>query len=263
MHPVNRKDRCAGGASRGIGTFLGLCAGVYALFLRPRLLRWGATADEVKRPYPSSDLIPGGTRSGTMAVTIDAPPASVWPWLVQMGYDRAGYYSWDYLDNLGRPSADRIHPEWQQLSVGDRLTAMGRDAGWTVAALEPARFLGLRASYDLSGRQFDPAGPRPRFYTDSLWGFLLKELPGDRTRLIVSGYWALRPRWLQPVASFLFLEPAHWIMQMRQFAILKRYAERDWKRENRPGDVRERSRRSGVGDVAAKVPVGPTNGGGR
>jgi hypothetical protein len=122
-----------------------------------------------------------------------------------------------------------------------------------VAALERERFLGLRASYDLSGRQFDPAGPRPRFYTDSLWGFLLRDLPGGRTRLVVSGYWALRPRWLQPVASVLFLEPAHWIMQIRQFENLKRYAERDWMRAARPadrGDVRERS------PEGARVPGG-------
>ena len=56
-------------------------------------------------------------------------------------------------------------------------------------------------SLDLRGRPFDPAGQRPRCLTDSIWGFLLEELPGDRTRLVVSGYWTLRPRWLQPVMS--------------------------------------------------------------
>jgi proline iminopeptidase len=97
---------------------------------------------------------------------------------------------------------------------------------WQIAALEPERFLGLRASRDLrTGRVFDPIGPRPRFFTDSLWGFLLEELPEGHTRLIVSGYWAMRPRWLQPITSFLFLEPAHWIMQTRQFANLERRAE--------------------------------------
>lgn len=243
MRPFDRRSRCAGISGRKLGIFLGLSAGAYALLVRPRLLRWGATDEEVRQPYPGADLIPGGTRGATMAVTIEAPPARVWPWLVQMGYDRAGYYSWDYLDNLGRPSADRIHPEWQQLSVGDRLTAMGRSA-WTVAVSEPERFLGLRASFDLTGHPFDPAGPRPRFYTDSLWGFLLKELPGGRTRLVVSGYWAFEPRWLQPVATFFLLEPTHWIMQMRQFANLKRYAERDRMRAGQladRGDVRGRS----------------------
>jgi hypothetical protein len=81
-------------------------------------------------------------------------------------------------------------------------------------------------SLDLRGRPDDTQGARPRFYTDSLWGFLLEELPDGRTRLVVSGYWSLRPRWLQPVMSFLFVEPSHWIMPTRQFTNLKRRAER-------------------------------------
>jgi proline iminopeptidase len=163
-----------------------------------------------------------------MAVTIDAPPARVWPWLVQMGYGRAGWYSWDHLDNWGHASAERLHPEWQQIALRDRLPSMPEQkAWWEVAALEPERFLGLRASLDLRGRPFDSKGQRPRFFTDSLWGFLLEEAPGGRTRLVVSGYWAMRPRWLQSVTSVLFLEPSHWIMQTRQFAQLKRLAEGD------------------------------------
>lgn len=200
--------------------------GAYALVVRPRLLRWGATDEEVRGPYPGAELIVGGTRSATMAVTIDAPPARVWPWLVQMGYGRAGWYSWDHLDNWGKSSAETLHPEWQEIHQGDHLPSMPNDqAWWEVVALEPERFLGLRASIDLRGRPFAPAGSRPDSYTDSLWGFWLKELPDRRTRLVVSGYWALRPRWLQTVLSVVFLEPAHWIMQTRQFANLKRLAE--------------------------------------
>jgi hypothetical protein len=210
----------------GVLGLLGGAAGAYALAVRPRMLRWGATVEEVKRPYPGADLIPGGRRSSTMAATIEAEPARVWPWLVQMGYDRAGWYSWDRLDNGGVRSADRIHPEWQHLSVGDYMTAWPGADIWEVAALEPEHFLGLRARFDLRGRPFDPAGPWPRFYSDSLWAFLLEELPEERTRLVVSGYWTVRPAWLRPVFSAVFLEPAHWIMQMRQFANLKRYVER-------------------------------------
>lgn len=58
-----------------------------------------------------------------MAVTINAPRSRVWPWLVQMGTDRGGWYSWDRLDNFGRRSAETIHPGWQELAVGDRLSA--------------------------------------------------------------------------------------------------------------------------------------------
>lgn len=161
--------------------------------VRPRLLVWGATDDEVLGRFPGAEIVAGGTRSATMAVTIDAPPSQVWPWLVQMGLDRAGWYSWDRLDNFGHRSANRIHPEWQSISIGDHLTAKP-DGGqwWTVAALQPERFLGLRMSLDLRGCPFDPAGARPRYYTDSTWGFKLDPLAGDRTRLVVSGYWALR-----------------------------------------------------------------------
>jgi len=217
-----------------VRTFAVALAAGYVLWVRPRLLRWGASEDEVRRHYPGADLIPDGRRSATMAVTIDAPRAEVWPWLVQMGADRAGWYSWDRLDNWGHPSATRINPEWQQITLGDRLAGTPDGSqSWEVAALEPDRFLGLRMSLDLRGRPFDPAGALPRSYTDSLWGFLLQELPGDRTRLVVSGYWSLRPRWLQPIAGLVVLEPTHWIMQTRQFANLTRRIER----RDRPGDL--------------------------
>jgi proline iminopeptidase len=191
------------------------------------MLRSGATDEEVRQPYPGADLVPGGRRGATMAVTIDAPPAEVWPWLVQMGCNRAGWYSWDRLDNGGVPSAERLHPEWQALSVGDRLDSTPGGRAWfEVAALEPERFLGLRAAIDLrTGRPFDPRGPRPRWYVDSLWAFRLAPRPEGGTRLVVSGYASARPRLLQGLADLLFWEPAHWLMQRRQFANLKRRAE--------------------------------------
>jgi hypothetical protein len=208
----------AAAAAAGILCYLGA--------VRPRLLRWGASDTEVQALYPGAGLIPGGTRGATMAVTINVPPSQVWPWLVQMGTDRGGWYSWDRLDNFGRRSAWRVQPEWQQIAVGDRLAAIPDGSEWwEVAELDPERFLCLRMSLDLRGRPFDPAGPRPRFYTDSTWGFQLGELPGGRTRLVVSGYWALRPAWLQPFLSAAVLEPSHWVMQTRQFANIKRRAE--------------------------------------
>jgi uncharacterized protein YndB with AHSA1/START domain len=210
----------------GRATSAALLAVGYATVVRPRLLRWGATDDEVRRPFPGADLVPEGTRGATMAVTIDAPPDRVWPWLAQMGHDRGGWYSWDRLDNFGRRSAQRIHPEWQDVRLGDRFVASPDGTQWwDVAALEPGRLLVLRASEDLRGRRFDPSGPRPRRFTDSTWGFQLREEPGGRTRLVVSGSWAFRPRWLQPLLSVLLLEPSHWVMQTRQFTNLRRRAE--------------------------------------
>ena len=184
------------------------------MLLRPRILRWGASAEEAASPFPGAELVPGGTRGGTMAVTIDAPPRTVWPWLVQMGYGRAGWYSWDYLDNFGRHSSRALHPEWQTVKVGEYLSgpnvsALERTA-WEVAALEPERFLGLRSRIP---------------HSESLWAFWLKALPAEKTRLVVSGYWNMQPRWLQPFVSFTLLEWTHWIMQMKQFAELKHRTE--------------------------------------
>ena len=213
--------------ARGLAMAGGAAAGItaYLAFARPRLLRAGATDDEVQGSYSGSGVIPDGIRSATMAATIDAPRSRVWPWLVQMGTDRAGWYSWDRLDNFGRRSAGTIHPEWQDIAVGDRLAAKPDGSQWwEVAALDPERFLGLRMSLDLRGRPFDPAGSRPRSFTDSLWGFELKDTADGRSRVVVSGYWSFRPKWLQPLLSVLLLEPSHWVMQTRQFSNLKRLA---------------------------------------
>lgn len=210
----------------GVGTAV---AAVYALVVRPRLIRWGATDDELRSDFPGADVVEHGIRAATMAVTIDAPPSEVWAWLVQMGYDHAGWYSWDRLDNGGRPSATELHPEWQERAVGDYLKAWspaGPIDAWQVAVLEPHRFLGLRGLSDLRGQVLDPARPRPAAYTEGLWGYRLDELPGDRTRLVVSGYQAARPRWFERIFNYWIYPLIHWPMQTRQFANVKRNAER-------------------------------------
>jgi len=202
---------------------------VYAAWVRPRLMRWGATDEEVAEPYPGAELVPDGQRAATMAVTIDAPPDQVWPWLVQMGWDRGGWYSWDRLDNAGRPSARDVHPEWQDLALGDYIKAWQPGTGprdaWEVAALEPNRFLGLRGLTDLHGRNLDPTQPRPSAYLEGLWGFLLNELPGERTRLVIGGYQALRPRWLERFVIYWIYIPVVWVMQARTLSVLKQNIE--------------------------------------
>ena len=207
----------------------GTAAVVYAVWVRPRLMRWGATDEEVAGAYPGAELVPRGQRAATMAVTINAPPDQVWPWLVQMGGDRGGWYSWDRLDNGGRPSATEVHQEWQDLALGDYVkywTRTGPVDAWEVAALEPNRFLGLRGLRDLRGRQVDPKQPRPSAYTEGLWAFLLNELPDRRTRLVISGYQTFRPRWLEWFVNYWLYIPVVWPMQARMLAVLKRNIER-------------------------------------
>jgi proline iminopeptidase len=97
---------------------------------------------------------------------------------------------------------------------------------WEVAALEPNRFLGLRGLTDLRLRNLDPKQPRPSAYMEGLWGFLLNELPGGRTRLVIGGYETFRPRWLGRFYSYWLGIPVVWIMQARTLAVLKRNIER-------------------------------------
>ncbi|MBF6208867.1 hypothetical protein K8O92_26610 [Nocardia asteroides] len=199
-------------------------AAVAALALRHRMLRWGATPAEVAAEYPGDTLVPAPTGCSTMATTLEAPRETVWCWLVQMGADRAGWYSWDRLDNRGRPSATRIVPKWQDLRVGDRVNATvdGR-MYFTVAIIDRPTTLVLRSDLTLpSGRPFDPRGPLPRMFTQGVWGFHLIELPGGRTRLVVRTIGRDAPRPLMAVTDFLVGQPAHLIMQARQFANLRR-----------------------------------------
>jgi proline iminopeptidase len=163
-------------------------------------------------------------RIADMAVTLPAPPETVWPWLVQMGADRAGFYSFDRLDNGGRPSAREIHPEWQELAVGDHVASVPDGSRWFVVdELAPERRLGLRATLRLPAATcFDPGAQTPRWYLDSRWRFDLAPEPRGRTRLRVTSSGSGRPRALVALANRVFWEPAHLVMQARQFAGLRR-----------------------------------------
>jgi hypothetical protein len=111
---------------------------VYRLWVQPWQHRWGATDEEVRHPMPGDNLIPDASGT-TRAITIAARPEQVWPWLAQIGYGRAGWYSYDWIDNDGRPSADRIVPELQQLKVGDQILMLP-EMGPRVREIQPDRY---------------------------------------------------------------------------------------------------------------------------
>jgi hypothetical protein len=194
---------------------------LYALSIRPRMLTWGATPDETTSAYPGDELVPDPEGGATMATTLPAPPERVWPWLVQMGGGRAGWYSWDWLDNHGQPSADRIVPEWQSLEVGRHLE--GPTNRWTVVVVDPDRALVLQSRYGLpSGQSFDPrSSPPPRVYVHGIWGFHLRSAPGGQARLVIRTRSRGRPRRYTRPFGLLLGEPVHFIMQTRQFRNLR------------------------------------------
>src|SRR5919109_1689449 len=122
--------------------------GLFALVLHPWLMNWGSTPEEQAMVLPG-DTAPPATYF-TRAITINAPPSAVWPWLLAIGQDRAGFLSYDYLENLTGAdihNADVLRPEWQQRALGDRvpmaspgMRALGGDAtSTTIRLLEPER----------------------------------------------------------------------------------------------------------------------------
>ena len=96
-----------------------LSAFAFAPAFRHWHMRWGATDAEVAAPMAGDDIVVPSTFTATRAITIGAPPEDVWPWIVQMGYRRAGFYTYDVVDNGGYPSADRVLDEYQTFAVGD------------------------------------------------------------------------------------------------------------------------------------------------
>jgi hypothetical protein len=114
-------------------------AGGYRRWIQPWQHCWGATADEVRRAMPGDHLLLDAATT-TRAIGIRAPTEAVWPWLVQLGYGRAGWYSYDWIDNDRRPSADHIIPGLQQLQVGDQILMLP-DMGPRVREVRANRYL--------------------------------------------------------------------------------------------------------------------------
>lgn len=174
--------------------------------------RWGTTPEDLARVMPGDALIANWTQTATQAVTVNARPEDIWPWLVQMGHRRGGLYSYDWLDRLfgflDRPSATRILPEFQQLSVGDSIF-LGREE-LTVAVLEPPRALAL--SYRARGMEW-------------VWQFGIYPLDDQRTRLVSRGIERI-PNTVVAWLGMRIMEPAAFIMTRRMLLGVKERAER-------------------------------------
>ena len=196
---------------------------VYASWVRPRMRSWGATQAETTRSFPGDELVPdpNGGDDG------HDPASTTGEGLALAGADGrgpGGWYSWDWVDNDGEPSADRIEPEWQDLDVGQHLyrAPKGPTNWWTVVIVEPNRTLVMQTSYGLLGRSFDPRTDAvPWASTLGTWAFYLNEALDGRTRLVVRTRNRSRPPLLTLPLALLVGEPVHLIMQTRQFHNLR------------------------------------------
>lgn len=170
-------------------TTAGLIATAGALAIRRRGLTWGSTADERRRRLAGDELLTGFHRSTTRAITVDATPEVVWPWLVQLGQDRGGFYTYDAVENatahLDIHSAERIVPAWQSTAVGDQIL-LATGVGLRVAVLEPDSALVLQGGIPM-GRV------RPPY--DFTWAFVLFPQKNGTTRLVVRERYAALSWW--------------------------------------------------------------------
>ncbi|MCX2930331.1 hypothetical protein ORI20_08590 [Mycobacterium sp. CVI_P3] len=168
----------AGMAAAGI-------AGLYRWAVRPKMYTWGATDEEIAAELPGDTLAEAGAPRTTRAVTIDAPVEEVWPWLAQIGECRGGFYSYDFLERLAGArirNADVVHPEWQELQVGDSVwlaRRYGQRARQLVAEVVPNSHLVLMSAPDYERVQ---RGEK----AFGSWAFYLRPQDG-RTRLLARG----------------------------------------------------------------------------
>lgn len=190
---------------------LGAAAG-YALAVRPRHLRWGATDAEVRRAMPRDQDVPHPTYVTNRAVTIAAPPEQVWPWLAQMGeWPRGGYYSYVWIERLMGmqvANADAVLPALQRVEEGDVLDRMGY---MTVKAVEPGRYLVL-------------GPPDAAADVDSTWALALYPRVDGTTRL-VSRVRARLPRGPRGLLWWALLDPGQFVMERKMLLGIKRRAE--------------------------------------
>jgi hypothetical protein len=173
-------------------------------------MRWGATDEEVTRSLPGDDLVVGPGFRATRAISIGVRPEHIWPWLVQLGSGRAGWYAIDRIDNGGVPSAQRIVPELQRLRVGDRIPmVVGEEVGPVVKELEPNRRM----------LWWDGKG-------EFTWEWLLDPIDDQTTRLLSRVQESYPPLWSRRMLYAVVASTGDIVMVRMQLRGIKARAER-------------------------------------
>jgi hypothetical protein len=198
----------------------------YLYIIRPWHLHWGATHLDRIAVLPGDALSPFASAIITHAVNIDAPAEAVWRWLVQIGQDRSGFYSYTFLEKLiglGTHSNFRIVSEWQQRAIGEAVwsgspKSSGR-ARMIAAVVEPMHSLVLVTPGDWELIRVGKEG------LDTTWAFVLQRKGLNTTRLIARLRSAANLSMWQRVVQFLFWEPAHFVMERKMLLTLKKLAE--------------------------------------
>ncbi len=217
--------------AKTVGILAGAAAAgslLYPLVIRPWLLKWGATEDELNWEWPGDELTPHRTGEATRAITIHASAREVWPWIVQLGQDRAGFYSYTWLENLfgcEMHNADKIVPEFQARKAGDTvwLTPKYRYRGlarMVVHELIPNRAMVLIMAEDV--KAVEKTGRAPH----GTWGFVLEPIDEHTTRLIMCSRAGEKQGALRTLFDRTVYDSAHFIMERKMMLGIKHRAER-------------------------------------
>lgn len=197
---------------------------VFAAFVRPWYLQWGATDEEARASLSGDEIVPNADRQETRAITIRASVDRVWPWLAQLGQDRGGFYSYDVLENLvgcAMPTEDRLRPDKQSWQLGDKLwmypsNKAGGVGFATLRSYVPGRALGFGT------RMMGQALSAPE---DGSWSFALVPLGDSATRFLVRGRGAPGRSLLGVAFDRSFFEPVHFLMERRMMIGIAQLAE--------------------------------------
>jgi hypothetical protein len=196
----------------GVALATSVAVASYPVLLRHRCLTWGATPDEIARPLPGDELLVAADIVSTRAVTIDAPPDAIWPWLVQMGSGRGGAYTYDWIENLfglGMHSADEILPQFQDVKVGDEMRLGPNRPKMRVEVLDPERVFTIR-------------------FEDANWVWIFALFAEDGATRLVSRNRIATPNAspLTRLLNLLLMEPGSLVMERKMLLGIKQRAER-------------------------------------
>jgi hypothetical protein len=225
-----RVGRAGGPAGAGLQAIGGAAYMAAAIALRPlfmpRLRRWGATPAEVGRRLPGDDLVSQSRAGYTQAITVHAPVTAVWPWLVQIGQGRGGFYSYEVLENLvgcDIHNATEIRPELQDLKAGDGVRLHPDIPALPVALMEPERAIVLYGSEPI-GQEPDRDTKAPEYFATT-WLFYTEEVAGGGTRLITRYRLGYTPRLGNDLVYRGLVEPISAVMQRKMLLGIKALAE--------------------------------------
>ena len=201
---------------------------VYHLGLRHWCLGWGTTRTELHATLPADDLFPVYTSEATHAITIHATPEKIWPWLMQIGQDRSGFYSYTFLENAfgcDMPKVEHLVPEWKPRVPGETVwfcnpKRFSGEGKMIPALVEPDRAFAMVSANDWRNLQ---AGAKAQ---EGFWSFTLQPTGDGATRLIARIRGGTPPTLSSRLMGRLFWEPAHFVMEQKMLRTLRDLAER-------------------------------------